>query len=187
MKTKHTLQFALVALLIVSLAFLVSGCSSSEPETPAEEEPAQAEEVESADGTDADGTEAEQPETAAEETTQEDAADMEESAAEEEAPVDAGSAQEYDTEFPLPEDVQNFTGGGDQINFATSLTLEEAIDFYRTALGDMGLTERTLNTAITETTFSMVFDGHENGKAVVVQGVDLGNGTTNINIRFEDV
>jgi len=33
----------------------------------------------------------------------------------------------------------------------------------------------------------MVFDGHPNGKSIVVQGVDLGNGTTNINIRFEDV
>jgi len=93
----------------------------------------------------------------------------------------------YDTEFPLPSNVQNFTGGGGQVNFATSLTVEEAITFYREELNAIGLTEREINTAITETTFSMVFDGHPNGKSIVVQGVDLGNGTTNINIRFEDV
>ena len=93
----------------------------------------------------------------------------------------------YDTEFPLPSKVQNFTGGGEQVNFATNLTVEEAIAFYRKELTAIGLSERKINTAITETTFSMVFDGHPNGKAIVVQGVDLGNGTTNINIRFEDV
>jgi len=97
------------------------------------------------------------------------------------------SGDDYDTEFPLPEDVQNFMGGEGTANFATSLSVEEAIAFYRDALGAMGLTEREINTAITETTFSMVFDGHESGKEIVVQGVDLGNGTTNINIRFEDV
>lgn len=98
-----------------------------------------------------------------------------------------GISSAYDTEFPLPSNVQNFTGGGGQVNFATSLTVEEAITFYREELTAIGLTEREINTAITETTFSMVFDGHPNGNAIVVQGVDLGNGTTNINIRFEDV
>jgi hypothetical protein len=33
----------------------------------------------------------------------------------------------------------------------------------------------------------MVFDGHESGKAIVVQGVDLGDGMVNISIRLEDV
>jgi hypothetical protein len=67
------------------------------------------------------------------------------------------------------------------------VSVEDAIAFYRDAFAGAGLTERTINTAITATTFSMVFDGHASGKAIVVQGVDLGNGTTNINIRFEDV
>ena len=96
----------------------------------------------------------------------------------------------YATEFTLPADVQNFTTSEDGdlgINFQTNLTVDEALEFYRLAFTDQGLTEREINTAITETTFSLVFDGHPDGKAVVVQGVDLGNGTTNINIRFEDV
>lgn len=209
MKNKQSLLLILVTLLIVSLACSVVGGSSSEPETPADapaEEPVPTEEVEEAPAAEAESeeetdvdAEAEAEEAEADETESE-MGDAEESSAEEpaqeeadsseeseEAPAEAAESQEYDTEFPLPEDVQNFMLIGDQVNFATSLTVEEAIEFYRGALGDMGLTERTLNTAITETTFSMVFDGHENGKAVVVQGVDLGNGTTNINIRFEDV
>jgi len=97
------------------------------------------------------------------------------------------AATTYDTIFPLPENVQNFTGSGEEVNFATSLTKDEAISFYRQAFEQMGLTERTSHTNITESTFSMVFDGYENGKAIVIQGVDLGNGTTNINIRFEDI
>ena len=51
---------------------------------------------------------------------------------------------------------------------------------------EKGLTERTLLTATTDTTFSMVFDGWPNGKALVMQGVDLGV-SRNVNIRFEDI
>ena len=75
--------------------------------------------------------------------------------------------------------------GNDSINFQTELSVEETIAFYRQAFKAENLTERTLNTAITDTTFSMVFDGHASG-TIVIQGVDLGDGTTNVNIRFED-
>jgi hypothetical protein len=99
-----------------------------------------------------------------------------------------GVDSEYDTIFPLPDDVQDFLDlGDDSINFKTSLSVEGAIEFYRQAFKAEHLTERSLNTAITETTFSLVFDGHSSGKAIVIQGVDLGDGTTNINIRFEDL
>ncbi len=92
------------------------------------------------------------------------------------------------TKFPLPGNVSNFTDtGNDSINFQTTLNLEDTIAFYRDAFGKQGLTERTINTAITDTTFSLVFDGDPSGKAIVVQGVDLGNGKTNVNIRYEDI
>lgn len=100
-----------------------------------------------------------------------------------------GKSDEFDTIFPLPPSIENFTGnGGDaDINFQTDLPLEEVIRFYRRAFDQEKLTEREINTSITEETFSMVFDGHPKGQAIVIQGVDLGNGTTNVNIRFEDV
>lgn len=96
--------------------------------------------------------------------------------------------QSYDTVFPLPDDVQNFTGDGGEspINFQTSLSLDEVIEFYRQAFTEQGLTERTILTEISDSGFSMVFDGWPNGKAVVIQGVDFGT-SMNVNIRFEDV
>jgi hypothetical protein len=33
----------------------------------------------------------------------------------------------------------------------------------------------------------MVFDGDPSGKAVVIQSVDLGDGSRTVSIRFEDV
>jgi hypothetical protein len=93
----------------------------------------------------------------------------------------------YDTEFPLPSEVSNFMSTGNEgINFQTTMSLEEAVTFYRDAFKAAGYKEREINTVVDDAVFSMVFDGHANGKAIVIQGVDLGE-STNINIRFEDV
>ena len=95
-------------------------------------------------------------------------------------------ASSYNTKFPLPGNVTNFTDmGNGSINFQTNLSLKDTIAFYRDAFKKEGITERTINTAITDTTFSLVFDGDPTGLAIVVQGVDLGNGKTNVNIRYE--
>ncbi|MDA0265915.1 MAG: hypothetical protein O2890_03160 [Cyanobacteria bacterium] len=98
-----------------------------------------------------------------------------------------------EVEFPLPETVHCMlhfpTPGQGSINFQTELSLVEAIAFYRTSFTEMGLIERTINTAITESVFSVVFDGWSGtdpGEVVVVQGVDLG-GRVNINIRIENL
>ncbi|HET6847180.1 MAG TPA: hypothetical protein VFH29_10125 [Anaerolineales bacterium] len=100
---------------------------------------------------------------------------------------DSGNSS-YNTKFPLPSSVSNFTATGDSaINFQTKVGLSDTIAFYRGEFAKRGLTERTINTSITDTTFSLVFDGDPSGKAIVVQGVDLGNGSTNVNIRYEDV
>ncbi|MEL7036125.1 MAG: hypothetical protein AAFO04_10965 [Cyanobacteria bacterium J06592_8] len=98
---------------------------------------------------------------------------------------------ETDSEFPLPETVQNLTeqpgaNGTTSLNFQTDFSLNEAIEFYRQSLTEQGLKEREINTAITDTTFNLVFEGAENGLAVVVQGVDLGE-LTNVNIRYESL
>lgn len=99
-----------------------------------------------------------------------------------------GGSGNYDTEFPLPDDVQNFMKLDENaINYQTSMKLPEVIDFYREAFENAGYEERDITTVINDTTFSIVWDGHPSGQAVVVQGVDLGNGTTNVNVRLEDV
>lgn len=100
---------------------------------------------------------------------------------------DAGNSS-YNTKFPMPSSVSNFTATADgAINFQTKVGLGDTIAFYRDQFTKRGLSERTINTSITDTTFSLVFDGDPSGKAIVVQGVDLGNGSTNVNIRYEDV
>lgn len=103
--------------------------------------------------------------------------------------ADSVAAPSYDTVFPLPENVQNFTTQNDDsqgINFQTDLSLEEAMSFYRQQLAEQELTERDLLTVTSDTTFSMVFDGSENGKALVIQGVIIGE-TINLNLRFEAI
>lgn len=99
-----------------------------------------------------------------------------------------GDSAALDTEFPLPSDVKNLMElGPGAINYQTSLSLDEVVEFYRDAFADAGYDEREITTVINDTTFSIVWDGHPNGQAIVVQGVDLGDGTVNVNVRFEDV
>jgi hypothetical protein len=108
-------------------------------------------------------------------------------------PMDGGSnsggggSSSVETEFPLPDGAMNVQDLGGTTNFQVKMTLDEAMKFYMDALTKEGYTERSLLTVTSDTTFSMVFDGHESGKAIVVQGVDMGDGTVNVNIRLEDV
>lgn len=98
-----------------------------------------------------------------------------------------GGASGVESEFPLPDGAVNVQDLGGTTNFQVKMTLDEAIKFYQEALTKEGYTERPILHVTSETTFSMVFDGHESGKAIVVQGVDMGDGTVNVNIRLEDV
>lgn len=92
-----------------------------------------------------------------------------------------------ESEFPLPDGATNIQEMGGSTNFQVKMSLDEAMKFYMETLTSSGYTERPILTVTSDTTFSMVFDGHESGKAIVVQGVDLGDGMVNVNIRLEDV
>jgi hypothetical protein len=98
-----------------------------------------------------------------------------------------GGSGKYDTEFPLPSKVENFMDlGNDSINYQTSMKLTDVVDFYRDQFGQAGYVERPILTVVNEDTFSIVWDGHPSGKIIVVQGVDLGDGTVNVNVRLEE-
>jgi hypothetical protein len=99
--------------------------------------------------------------------------------------VDEGSAG-VESEFPIPDGATNVMNMGEGVNFQAKMSLDEAMKFYMDALTKSGYTERPILTVTSDTTFSMVFDGHASGKAIVVQGVDLGDGSVNINIRLEN-
>lgn len=107
-----------------------------------------------------------------------------------EPPVDGndGITVGGQTDFPLPVDASNLVNmGSDIVNFQTKLSLDEVMSFYRDEFGKLGYTERDLLTVTSDTTFSMVFDGHESGKAITLQGVDLGDGSVNISIALVDI
>jgi hypothetical protein len=152
---------ALLFTALIALLALLTACGGSPPQTETAPQPAPA-------------TSAPEPASQPETATQS-----------EEPPAPAATTQ---TEFPLPEDVTNPIDLGDgAINFQTTLSLPDVVSFYRFAFIGEGLVERELLTSVEETTFNLVFDGHASGKAIVVQGVDLGNGTVNVNLRFEDL
>lgn len=92
-----------------------------------------------------------------------------------------------DSEFPMPDDATNVVSVAGTVNYQTKLSLDEVMAFYRDYYGKQGFTERELLTTVSDGVFSFVFDGHESGKAIVIQGVDLGDGTVNVNISLQDV
>ncbi|MDP2776316.1 MAG: hypothetical protein Q8O48_01630 [Anaerolineales bacterium] len=107
------------------------------------------------------------------------------------APPDSSNNFDFsfgsDSEFPMPDDAKNVVSVAGTVNYQTNLDLEEVMDFYRIIFGKQGYSERELLTTVTDGVFSFVFDGHESGQAIVVQGVDLGDGSVNVNISFQDV
>ncbi|MEK6752041.1 MAG: hypothetical protein AABZ00_07225 [Chloroflexota bacterium] len=100
---------------------------------------------------------------------------------------DTGSPSGGDSEFPMPDDAKNIVSVAGTVNYQTNLSLEEAMAFYRDYYGKQGFTERELLTTVTDGVFSFVFDGDASGKAIVIQGVDLGDGSVNVNISLQDI
>lgn len=99
-----------------------------------------------------------------------------------------GSENPSDTGFPMTADAYNVTEIGDgSILYYTNLSLEEVMAFYRAEYSSKGYTEREILTVISDGVFSMVFDGDPSGKGVVIQSVDLGDGSRTVAIRLEDV
>ncbi len=144
-------------LLLIFILALTAACGSDETPIPAEE----AQSVE----------EAAPPAT--EETIQEDPA----------------AVTESESDFPLPEDVDSDSVrhlGDGAINFETSLNLPDAINFYFSAFIDLEYKERRMLTVITDSRFSMVFDGHPSGKAIIIQGTAF-DGGVKIDLRLEDI
>ena len=106
--------------------------------------------------------------------------------AQEENPL---AATEVKNDFPLPDDVaaNSVTNLGDgAINFETSLSLPDVINFYFSAFIDLDYKERRMLTVITDSRFSIVFDGHPSGKAIVIQGTAFDRGVK-IDLRLEDI
>jgi len=98
-----------------------------------------------------------------------------------------GSDNSSDSEFPMTDDAFNVLDVGDgTLLYYTKMSGEDVMNFYRDEYTSRGYTERELLTVVSGGVFSMVFDGDPSGKAIVIQSVDLGDGSRTVTIRLED-
>jgi hypothetical protein len=89
---------------------------------------------------------------------------------------------------PITDDAYNVVDVGDgSVIFYTKLPMEDVMKFYRDKYTSLGYTERGLLTTVSDGVFNMVFDGDPSGKSIVIQGVELGDGSGTVYIRLEDV
>lgn len=99
--------------------------------------------------------------------------------------ADADSDQTAEI-FPMTDDADILIQDGTSATYGTKLSIDETVAFYRAEFDKLGFTERDLLTNIMDDSFSMVFDGHHSGLAILVQGTDFGDSTT-ISIQFQDI
>ena len=104
-------------------------------------------------------------------------------------PIDNGSSNTtVKTDFPMTDDAYNTIDVGDgSLLYYTKMSMDDVLKFYRDEYTAKGYTERELLTTVSDGVFSIVFDGDPSGKAVVIQTVDLGDGSRTVAIRLEDV
>ena len=101
---------------------------------------------------------------------------------------DNGGGAKSDYVFPVTKDAYNVTNFGENnIIYYTKMSMDDVMQFYRDEYTSMGYKEREILTVVSDTTFSMVFDDDPSGMAVVIQSVDLGDGSRTVSIRLEDV
>lgn len=106
------------------------------------------------------------------------------------APQDnsGGNADTSASGFPITADAYNIVDTGDgNVLYYSKLPQEEILKFYRDEYVSRGYTERALLTLVEDGVFSIVFDGDPSGKAVVIQSVDLGDGSCTVAISLTDV
>jgi hypothetical protein len=104
-------------------------------------------------------------------------------------PVDSGNnGTTVKTDFPMTSDAYNVTDIGDgSLLYYTKMSMDDVMKFYRDEYTAKGYKEREILTTVSDGVFSIVFDGDPSGKAIVIQSVDLGDGSRTVAIRLEDV
>ncbi len=100
----------------------------------------------------------------------------------------SGNADTSASGFPITSDAYNVVDLGDgNLLYYTKMSQADVLKFYRDEYVSRGYTERALLTVVEDTVFSVVFDGDPSGKAVVIQSVDLGDGSSTVAISLQDV
>jgi len=90
--------------------------------------------------------------------------------------------------FPLTDDAYDVIDVGDgTVLYYSHMSQEDILRFYRDEYTSRGFVERELLTVISDGVFSIVFDGDPSGKAVVIQSVDLGDGSRTVTISLQEI
>jgi hypothetical protein len=93
-----------------------------------------------------------------------------------------------ESDFPMTIDAYHVLDVGDgSILYYTKLSQDDVMKFYRDEYASRAYTENELLTVVSDGVFSMVFEGDPSGKSVVIQSVDLGDGSRTVAIRLEEL
>jgi hypothetical protein len=164
--------------LVLSLGLVLSACQSAPAEpAPAEEEPAEVEQEQE--------EQAEQP-TAEESSQEEPEADSNEAiyyAAMEGVETDV---EKFFEGIPVPEDGSIQMGDSTKVDFITSMTIEECVQFYRTTFPELGLVEIEELSNVTDYGATLVFGGYPTGEAIWVKVNELSPTSRKIKVRLVD-
>ena len=96
------------------------------------------------------------------------------------------SSEEVKSGLPLTIDASSVNINTETTtNFQSKMTIQELYDFYKGVVPAMGYTEREITTVIEDNVLNLVFDQNDGDKSIVVQATPLGEGVTNVNIRYE--
>ncbi|MEI8131366.1 MAG: hypothetical protein WCG34_02960 [Leptolinea sp.] len=89
------------------------------------------------------------------------------------------------SDFPFPADTKIIQSSPEMLIGTVKMPLGDVVSFYRKEIKQQGLSEDTQLTAITDTSFSLVFKGTASGKSLVAQGTDMGDGSISFSVRYE--
>ncbi len=170
--------------LVLSLALVLSACQSAPAEpAPAEEEPAEVEQEEAEEPEQEDNAE----QSAAEESSGEEPdADSNEAiyyAAMEGVETDV---EKFFDGIPVPEDGSVQMGDMTKMDFVTSISIEECVEFYRTTFPELGLVEIEELGTMTDFGATLVYGGYPTGEAIWVKVSELSPTSRKIQIRLVD-
>jgi len=97
------------------------------------------------------------------------------------------NSSSMNTEFPIPGKAKVIQSNPNLVMATVDMPIKEIVAYYRDELGKKGLTEYELLTAITDSTFSLVFRSTSNEDELIIQGTDIGNNSVAFSLRYEDV
>jgi hypothetical protein len=169
--------------LVLSLGLVLSACQSAPAEpAPAEEEPAEVEQEQA---------EPEQEDQAEESAAEESSGEEPDADSNEAIYYAAMEGVETDVEkffegIPVPEDGSIQMGDSTKVDFITSMTIEECVQFYRTTFPELGLVEIEELSNVTDYGATLVFGGYPTGEAIWVKVNELSPTSRKIKVRLVD-